>query len=281
MMYNCSGKDYTVGNGDIIYMRTNYHTHTYRCRHASGSEKQYVKNAIATGFEELGFSDHCPWPFDDGYESTMRMRPDEFRGYLETVRGLGERYAREINIYCGLECEYYPAMLPWMQELKEKNNLDYLILGNHFDTDERTGMYFGSVTTVGGLHGYADRTTKGMMTGMFVYLAHPDLCFRAYHKFDADCIAVSRELCKCAHELNMPLEFNLQGVRYKRQGGCPGLGYPCEKFWEIAAQEDNKCIIGIDAHQAERLSETDVYDGAAGYLASLGIERIEKLPLDR
>ena len=95
-------------------MRNNYHTHTYRCRHASGTERQYVMNAIKSGFSELGFSDHCPWPFDDDFESTCRMHPDEFPGYVKAVRKLGEKFADDIKIYCGLECEYYPAMLDWL-----------------------------------------------------------------------------------------------------------------------------------------------------------------------
>ena len=237
-------------------MRNNYHTHTYRCRHASGTERQYVMNAIKSGFSELGFSDHCPWPFDDDFESTCRMHPDEFPGYVKAVRKLGEKFADDIKIYCGLECEYYPAMLDWLKDLKEEYGLDYLILGNHFDTDERTGIYFGRATKADEIHAYADRTTKGMMTGMFKYLAHPDLCFRSYKAWDDDCVAVSRDLCRCARETGMPLEYNLLGVRYTAQGANSGLGYPCSKFWEVAAAEDVKCIIGIDAHQSERLTET-------------------------
>lgn len=258
-------------------MRNNYHTHTYRCRHASGTERQYVMNAIKSGFSELGFSDHCPWPFDDDFESTCRMHPDEFPGYVKAVRKLGEKFADDIKIYCGLECEYYPAMLDWLKNLKEEYGLDYLILGNHFDTDERTGIYFGRATKADEIHAYADRTTKGMMTGMFKYLAHPDLCFRSYKAWDDDCVAVSRDLCRCARETGMPLEYNLLGVRYTAQGANSGLGYPCSKFWEVAAAEDVKCIIGIDAHQSERLTETDAFDKATDYLAGLGIERVEKL----
>lgn len=258
-------------------MRTNYHTHTYRCRHAVGTERQYVLNAIKSGFVDLGFADHCPWPFDDDFESTCRMHVEEFGGYLKAVRTLGEKYAKDINIFCGLECEYYPAMLDWLRDLKDENGLDYLILGNHFDTDERTGRYFGRVEDTDGIHAYADRTTKGMMTGMFRYIAHPDLCFRSYKTWDDDCVAVSRELCRCAREMDMPLEYNLLGVRYTALGANSGLGYPCKNFWEIAAKEDVKCIIGIDAHQSERLLETDAYDKATEYLQGLGIERVERL----
>ena len=47
-------------------MLANYHTHTWRCNHARGSEREYVEQALTTGIRVLGFSDHTPCPFPDG-----------------------------------------------------------------------------------------------------------------------------------------------------------------------------------------------------------------------
>ena len=44
------------------FLKANYHTHTYRCRHAYGSEREYIEAAIRMGIAELGFSDHVPCP---------------------------------------------------------------------------------------------------------------------------------------------------------------------------------------------------------------------------
>ena len=35
----------------------NYHSHTKRCEHAIGEDEEYVKAAIANGFQVMGFSD--------------------------------------------------------------------------------------------------------------------------------------------------------------------------------------------------------------------------------
>ena len=35
--------------------KTNYHMHTKRCMHASGSDEDYVLAAIEGGYEEIGF----------------------------------------------------------------------------------------------------------------------------------------------------------------------------------------------------------------------------------
>ncbi len=40
----------------------NYHTHTKRCRHAVGEDREYVEAAIEAGLKVLGFSDHTPIP---------------------------------------------------------------------------------------------------------------------------------------------------------------------------------------------------------------------------
>ena len=38
-------------------MKTNYHTHTYRCKHAMGNDERIVLNAIKADLDILGFSD--------------------------------------------------------------------------------------------------------------------------------------------------------------------------------------------------------------------------------
>ena len=42
--------------------KINYHTHTYRCGHAKGTEEEMVQAAINMNIEELGISDHIPLP---------------------------------------------------------------------------------------------------------------------------------------------------------------------------------------------------------------------------
>ena len=39
-------------------MFSNLHTHTTRCRHAFGTEREYIEAAITQGIRVLGFSDH-------------------------------------------------------------------------------------------------------------------------------------------------------------------------------------------------------------------------------
>lgn len=257
----------------------NYHAHTWRCLHATGTEEAYVRQAIASGFALCGFADHTPWPYKSDYLSGMRMRLDQLQDYLDTTRALAARYADRITIPVGLECEAFPEYYGWLRDLKAER-LDYVILGNHYDyNDETGGFYFGDCRRPEQVRRYGARTLNGMATGIYDYVAHPDLFMRIYPRFDADCAAVSRELCQAAVDLDLPLEYNLLGIqRLPESRRAGGLGYPCEGFWEIAAQYPVKAIIGLDAHRTDQLTRVDLFEQALDYLTGLGLQVLPHLP---
>ena len=127
-------------------MKTNYHTHTTRCMHATGSDEDYVLSAIKGGYQELGFSDHTPWKYHTDYVADMRMLPEELPGYVESLRSLREKYRDQISIKIGLECEYFPTYIHWLKEKIKEYQLDYILFGNHhYHTDEKF-PYFGHHT---------------------------------------------------------------------------------------------------------------------------------------
>lgn len=74
-------------------MKVNLHTHTARCMHAVGTDEDYVRAGIEAGFGMLGFADHAPWPFANGFVSPIRMPLSDFEGYMTSTRGLQEKYA--------------------------------------------------------------------------------------------------------------------------------------------------------------------------------------------
>ena len=79
-------------------MKANYHTHTYLCNHASGTMREYIENAVKTGYEQLGFSDHGPYIFDKpGYYSNFRMKCEEAKLYVNELLKLKEEYKKDIK----------------------------------------------------------------------------------------------------------------------------------------------------------------------------------------
>jgi histidinol-phosphatase (PHP family) len=226
-------------------MFANYHTHTFRCKHAHGEDREYVEAAIRAGMKVLGFSDHCPWVFDDGYISGIRMIPEELDDYFDAIAAVKKEYADDIAIYTGFESEYIPELMEAQNELLKDYPIDYMILGEHFMGREPYSIYSGFPTNNEAiLQRYVDLVIEGMETGKYLYVAHPDLLnfsgsdeIYEYHML---------RLCRYLKEKNTPVEINLLGWIEKRQ-------YPSERFLKIAQKAGNSAIIGVDAHSPKML----------------------------
>lgn len=250
-------------------MKVNLHTHTARCGHAIGTDEEYVLAAIEAGYTRLGFSDHTPFPYEDGYVNSTKMRPEELDGYIQSVLSLKEKYRDQIQILLGLECESVPRFFPYLKEISR--DMDYLLLGNHGDWSV-SEPYAGNLKEPKQLEQYVQTAVEGMESGLFLYLAHPDLMLGGYPVFDDAARELSRQLCREANRLGMPVEYNLYGLTKKGKAGC--LGYPYTPFWEIAAEENVQAVVGVDAHRPANLLSSDFSDGHK-LLRSLGISVLE------
>ena len=122
-----------------------------------------------------------------------------------------------------------------------------------------------------------DMTLEGMESGLFAYVAHPEIAWSNYPHLDDACLQMSETICTRAKELGIPLEYNLQGNSYRERGRYHGIGYPHDAFWRIAAQTGNQAIIGIDAHHADMLSWTDRFVRAREHLTQMGLEVLDSL----
>lgn len=256
-------------------IQTNYHTHTTRCGHAIGTDEEYVVSAIKGGYCELGFSDHSPWNYASDFVSYIRMNTAELPEYTASLRYLKEKYKEKINLRIGLECEHFTNYIPWLKDTVQEAGVDFLIFGNHFyDTDE-IYPYFGREThTREMLEMYEESSIRGIESGLFAYFAHPDLFMRSYIEFDNFCEKISRNICRRAAELNIPLEYNIGCQEENLRKGVNG--YPHPLFWKIAKDEKCTAIIGMDAHDNKILEDNSSYRRALIYLNKLGIKVIDR-----
>ena len=117
-------------------MNYNYHAHTWRCGHATGTEEEYIQYAIAHGVKYMGFSDHAPFVFPDGTQSSYRVQREEAPGYISLLRELREKYKDQLDMKIGFEMEYYPAYFDAMLQNVRDLGAEYLILGQHFIYNE-------------------------------------------------------------------------------------------------------------------------------------------------
>jgi len=262
-------------------MKTNYHTHTTRCHHAQGSDEDYVLSAIKGGYEELGFSDHTPWKYRSDFVSPIRMTTDELPDYVKSVHSLADKYKSQINIRLGLECEYFPDYIYWLRNMLKEYSIEYAIFGNHYYNSDEKFRYFAThCDSRDMLDLYEESSVEGIESGLFAYMAHPDLFMNSYPEFDHHCTMISRHICRAALRQNLPLEYNLS-VRARNDASGQPSYVPSPDFWRIATNEGCTAIIGIDAHSNYDLEKAQYYSQAAKELKGLGIKTIDKLDFQR
>ena len=229
-------------------MNYNYHTHTFRCNHATELEEEYISVAIKNGIKFLGFSDHIPVRYIDGFNSRYRVPVNLADDYISTIKNLREKYKNEIEISIGFEMEYYPQMFEQMLNDAINWGAEYLILGEHFCSPEYDTINKNTVryevtpsTEEKDVKTYFETLTQGIKTGKFTYVCHPDICNfigddEIYDKH-------ARPFIKSCKKYNIPLEINFLGIRTNR-------AYPTNKFWKIVGEEGAPVTFGLDSHSA-------------------------------
>ena len=236
-------------------MKYNYHTHTFRCKHASGVERNYIENAIANGIKKMGFSDHAPFRHSDGYEMGYRVNTIDVKDYFDTLKALREEYKDKIEILIGFEIEYYPAYFEEMIKYTVDMGAEYFILGQHqVDTDrpkDPNGYEYFNIFEENDNETmfirYIDRIIDAVKSGYISYVAHPDAYkFSGSRELYIKEYARALEVCK---EYGVPVEINCLGIRDNRH-------YPRKDLWELVGKIGTKVVIGMDAHDEE-----NAYDG--------------------
>ena len=250
-------------------MIANYHTHTARCGHARGEDREYVERAVERGLETLGFSEHVPLPFADGHESYFRVPLARLEDYVRSVLALREEFRDRIRILLGFEAEYYPDYFDRVRELTAPYTVDYFIMGQHFNDSTERPYNARPFADGSQLRGYVDRVLEGLATGHFLYLAHPDLPY--YTGGDEDFYRREmRRLCEGAKALDIPLEINLLGIR-------EGRNYPSPVFWEIASSAGCRTVLGCDAHSPDAVADPAELETALAFAARFGLTPEEQV----
>jgi len=105
-------------------MLSNLHTHCGFCD-GVGNPEEYVVKALEKGFYALGFSSHGPAHFSTGWTMSDKTAEE----YLKTIDELKNRYKNTIQIYKGMEIDYFPGDT---RNIFLRYDLDYIIGSIHF-----------------------------------------------------------------------------------------------------------------------------------------------------
>lgn len=217
-----------------------YHAHTVRCGHAKGSEEEYVLAAIKIGIKRLGFSDHIFLP--GIFQPRVRGSYECLEEYINTIRSLREKYKDQIEIVVGFEAEYGDSFLDYYKWLYDTKKIDYLIMGQHYFVKNRKLYLFSN------LEDYAESVEKGLDTGLFKYIAHPDIFVMFHGGWDNSLEPIARRILKKCEETHTPIEINVLGL-------VGGREYPCDEFFELAREYNVQVVVGVDAHSPSNFSK--------------------------
>ncbi len=254
--------------------RINLHTHTYRCKHGSGDIGDYCAAAEQLGIRVLGFSDHAPFP--DGSYAATRMHYLDLSAYASEIAAAAATHPG-MTLYCGLEGEYNPRFDGYFRdELLGEGKVDYLIGSLHFFWKRGEHVEFSARMDSGELRCIAENSIAVIQSGIYDFMAHPDLFLRHGVEWTPEVAAVSREIILAAVSCGFPLELNGYGWRQPLVAdahGNPGRQYPVRAFWELAAELGGvRAVVNSDAHTPSAL--WDMVPEAAALARELGLELV-------
>lgn len=261
-------------------MRSNYHTHSCYCD-GKATPREMVDFAVAHGFDTLGFSGHCPLPFENTFSIT------DYDGYCREVRALQEEYADRIEIRLGLEIDYVPGMLEDFTPLIKKGGLDYVIGSVHlipsplecgsgesqsdhlwfidgpkWETyDEGLYRLFGG-DIHSGVKAYFYQQNEMILRNRPTIVGHPDKIAmhnrdRYFHEDEPWYEQLALESLSLIHECGLACEVNTRGI-YK--GRHPDY-YPSRRLIKQMKQWRIPLLVSTDAHAPEDLLHNEgAYD---------------------
>lgn len=254
-------------------MLSNYHTHSLYCD-GKATPRKMVEFAVAHGFAALGFSGHCPLPF----ENTFSIR--DYEGYCNEIRALKEEYRGRIDISLGLEIDYIPGMLEDFSSLVEKGKLEYtigsvhlipaegsvpknsddlwMIDGSRYQTYDEGLMkhYHGDIKR--GVKAYFHQQKEMIVRNRPTIVGHPDKIAmhnrgRYFSEEEPWYLDLAMETLSLIHENGLICELNTRGI-YK--GRHPDY-YPARRLIQAMKQWRIPLMVSTDAHAPEDLLCTE------------------------
>ena len=126
-------------------IKTNFHTHTIYCD-GKDTPEALVLSAIEKGFSAIGFSGHSYFEIDKSYS----MNAESEKLYFSDISSLKDKYKDKIEIFCGIEQDFYsaPSMYQYDYKIGSVHNIckdgEYLIVdGSIAELNDILNRYYG------------------------------------------------------------------------------------------------------------------------------------------
>lgn len=229
-------------------MLADYHVHTRLCHHAAGEVADYLRVAAAAGLDELGFSDHTPWPA--GYDPQWRMAVAEFPQYREWIREL-QASPGPVRVRYGLETDWVPGRMAEVRAQLATEPFDYLIGSVHytdelpFDDPEHAWRWQAPEQIEQVWQRYAELMLEMVRDGGCDILGHFDLPkkFGWRPAVPETFLGAADEILREAGARGMAIEINTAGLRKPVHELYPALA-----LLKLAVRHGLGLTLGSDAH---------------------------------
>lgn len=254
-------------------IKCNFHTHTSYCDGCDAPE-ELVKAALEKGFFALGFSSHSYIEMDKDFA----MNAEEAGKYRREISRLKEEYKGKIELYCGVEQDYFST--------EPTEPYDYVIGSVHYVL--KNGEYISVDTSAEIVKNAVDR----LYGGDFDALAEDyfTLVSRVVQKTNADIIGhfdlvskfsekngygqsprfltAAERAVKALVPLNKPFEINTGAVARGRRS----IPYPSPEILKMIKEYGGKIIISSDCHDKEYLDFG--FDSAVNFARAAGFSEV-------
>lgn len=249
-------------------MRVDYHTHHYRCGHASGNLSDYVEAAMAAGLQEIGLSDHAPiYHFGDDPHPFPRtaMSRHELPNYVQEMAEIRDRYRGRITVRLGVESDYVNGWDDHYRNLWRQYPLDYVIGSVHwldrwsiFWRERPEGRFDEDL-----YEEYLHTTQAAARSGAYDILGHLDCIKTENHLPDRTITPLLEETIRTIADCGVTVELNTSGWR-KRINEC----YPRPEVLEVCHHYGVPVTLCSDAHAPEQVATG--FDKAVALLKEIG-----------
>lgn len=254
-------------------MVPDYHMHTPRCNHASGTIIEYCQAAVAAGLEEIGMSDHSPMP--NGFDKAWRMDESELASFIAELQAAQALFTGKLRIKSALEVDFYPGAEPYAAYLAEQFSWDYLMGSVHFIGD----WGFDNPDAISQWESkdidqvyceYFELVAQSAATGFYDIIGHPDLIKKFGHRASGRSrkVEIAEDyMLKAVKAADVALEISSAGLRKP-----VAEIYPHPRIVAKAAALNIPFAFGSDAHSPAEVGHG--MNACLSLLTSLGVSEV-------
>ena len=230
-----------------------YHLHTTRCCHATGSLEDYLAVAEKKQLREIGFSDHFPLDLlGVTPRAPVTMEASELEEYIKEVEGL-KSLGLNMNIKLGIEIDYIPGTENKLGRLLEQYDFDYVIGSIHYlgDWDFTHPVYadhYKDYDMDSLYEKYFKLIQDACRSRLFDVIGHIDVIKKFGYRPADDLEAIYIETARLLRESGTCIEVNTA-----RQDAPIREFYPDPHLLKICLSEGVAVTMGSDAHSPEQV----------------------------